>query len=101
MVDPQMISVRVMESICKQKDDFALKGTLQTPIKSSPSKTTSNSQCGWFDKKRKSYFKKCRDPNRDDKECKSIQASFLQFLQSEAQWPVFNEVDCVAIFVDY
>ena len=70
MVNAQMISVRVMESICKQKEDFAQKGTMQTPIKSAPSKTTSNSECGWFDKKQKSYFRKCRDPKIDDNKCK-------------------------------
>ena len=66
-----MISVRVMESICKQNEDFALQGTLQIPIKSSPSKTTSNGKCGWFDRKRKSYFTKCNDPKMHENECKS------------------------------
>ena len=79
MVDPQMISVRVMESICKQKDDFALKGSLQTPIKSSPSTTTSNSQCGWFDKKRQSHFTKCRGPKMNDNECKFNTYIFYSF----------------------
>ena len=79
LVDTQMISVRVMETICKQKDDFTLKGALQTPIKSSPATTTPNSQCGWFDKKQKSYFRKCRDSEINDNACKFNNHIFYSF----------------------
>jgi len=62
-VDPQMISYHVMQSICKQRADFALTSSLQAPMKKTPSeKVPSLVQCGWFNKKEKSFSLSCTRP---------------------------------------